>query len=100
MPRNEHIVIRSAASEDESAVATLAVLDGGMERLEGTVIVAETGGRIRAAYGTGNDAAISDPFYPSADLVRMLRVHGSAMVDEHERVSVSRLSGLRRSVMA
>jgi hypothetical protein len=37
-------------------------------------MVAEVGGRLRAAVGS-NGAAISDPFWPSAELVSMLRVH-------------------------
>jgi hypothetical protein len=74
MTRNEHIVIRSARTADEQAIAVLGVLDGGRHMPQGHVMVAEVGGRIRAAVGT-NGAAISDPFWPSADLVSMLRVH-------------------------
>lgn len=74
MTRNEHIVIRSARSADEQAIAVLGVLDGGRRLPTGQVMVAEVDGRIRAAAGS-NGAAISDPFWPSADLVDMLRVH-------------------------
>jgi hypothetical protein len=74
MTRNEHIVIRSARTADEQAIAVLGVLDGGRRMPKGDVMVAEVDGRIRAAVGS-NGAAISDPFWPSADLVSMLRVH-------------------------
>jgi hypothetical protein len=74
MARNEHIVIRSARSADEQDLAVLGVLDGGRRMPKGRVLVAEVDGRIRAAVGS-NGAAISDPFWPSADLVRMLSVH-------------------------
>src|SRR3954453_1317552 len=74
MARNEHIVIRSARTADEQAIAVLGVLDGGRQMPKGDVTVAEVDGRIRAAVGS-NGAAISDPFWPSADLVSMLRVH-------------------------
>jgi hypothetical protein len=74
MTRNEHIVIRSARSADEQAIAVLGVIDGGRRMPKGDVTVAEVDGRIRAAVGS-NGAAISDPFWPSADLVSMLRVH-------------------------
>src|SRR3954452_2836044 len=74
MTRNEHIVIRSARTTDEQAIAVLGVLDGGRHMPEGRVMVAEVDGRIRAAAGS-NGAAISDPFWPSAELVSMLRVH-------------------------
>jgi hypothetical protein len=74
MTRNEHILIRSARNADEQAIAVLGVLDGGKTVPAGQVMVAEVDGRIRAAVGS-NGAAISDPFWPSAELVSMLRVH-------------------------
>jgi hypothetical protein len=74
MARNEHIVIRSARSADEQDLAVLGVLDGGRRMPKGRVLVAEVDGRIRAAVGS-NGTAISDPFWPSAQLVRMLSVH-------------------------
>ena len=73
MTRNEQIVIRSAQTADEQAIAVLGVLDGGHYMPTGNVMVAEVEGRIRAAVGS-NGASISDPFWPSADLVSMLRV--------------------------
>src|SRR6476620_11611370 len=73
MTRIEHIVIRSANSADEQAIAVLGVLDGGHRLPDGQVLVAEVGGRIRAAVGS-NGVSISDPFWPSADLVSMLQV--------------------------
>jgi hypothetical protein len=76
MARNEHIVIRSARTADEQAIAVLGVLDGGRRMPKGRVLVAEVDGHIRAAVGS-NGAAISDPFWPSAELVGMLRVHAT-----------------------
>ena len=77
MTRNEHIVIRSASPADEQDIAVLGVLDGGRRRPKGRVMVAEVDGRMRAAVGS-NGAAISDPFWPSAELVSMLRVRNEA----------------------
>ena len=74
MTRNEHIVIRSAQAADEQAIAVLGVIDGGRRLPDGNVMVAEVDGRIRAAVGS-NGTSISDPFWPSAELVSMLRVH-------------------------
>jgi hypothetical protein len=74
MTRNEHILIRSAQPADEYDLAVLGVLDGGREMPSGRIMVAEVGGRLRAAVGS-NGTAISDPFWPSAELVNMLRVH-------------------------
>jgi hypothetical protein len=73
MTHNEQIVIRSATAADEQAIAVLGVLDGGHRMPDGHVMVAEVAGRIRAAAGS-NGVSISDPFWPSADLVNMLRV--------------------------
>jgi hypothetical protein len=77
MTRNEHIVIRSASPADEQDIAVLGVLDGGSRRPKGRIMVAEVNGRLRAAVGS-NGAAISDPFWPSAELVSMLRVRNDA----------------------
>ena len=78
MTRNEHITIRSAQAADEQAIAVLGVLDGGSHLPSGSIMVAEVDGRIRAAVGS-NGVSISDPFWPSAELVSMLRVHTELM---------------------
>jgi hypothetical protein len=97
MTRNEHIVIRRATATDEMALATLAVLDGASQTPNGDdVLVAEAGGRLRAAVDA-NGAAISDPFWPSAELVNMLRVHAGASIDKTTRAP--RFS-LRRPALA
>ena len=86
MTHNEHIVIRSASSTDEQALAVLGVIDGGSRQPKGRIMVAEVDGRLRAAVGS-NGAAISDPFWPSAELVGMLRVRaeGVPAVVRHHR---------------
>jgi hypothetical protein len=94
MTRNEHIVIRSARSADERDIATLGVLDGGRAMPDGHVMVAEVDGRIRAAVGS-NGSAISDPFWPSAELVRMLRVHTKSGLGEHPARVLARRATLR-----
>ena len=86
MTRNEHIVIRSAGPSDEQALGVVAVLDGGRDRPEGRILIAEVDGRIRAAVGS-NGAAISDPFWPSAELVSMLRVHSETLRPVSRRAS-------------
>jgi hypothetical protein len=82
MARNEHIVIRSARTADEQALAVLGVLDGGRYMPKGNVMVAEVDGRLRAAVGS-NGVSISDPFWPSAELVGMLRVRAASSPVEH-----------------
>ena len=94
MTRNDHIVIRSAGSADEQAVAVLGVLDGGRYMPKGRVMVAEVNGRIRAAVGS-NGASISDPFWPSEELVGMLRVHTAPQSVEHPARFFGRRATLR-----
>jgi hypothetical protein len=96
MSRNEHILIRRATSSDEQALAVLAVIDGGRDRLEGPVMVAEVHGRLRAAVGS-NGAVVSDPFWPSAGLVDMLRVHSGLLA---QRVARTPRFALRRPALA
>ena len=94
MTRNEHIVIRSARPADEQAIAVLGVLDGGRHLPDGHVMVAEVGGRIRAAVGS-DGVAISDPFWPSADLVSMLRVQAQAALPAERSTRFARRPALR-----
>ena len=94
MTHNEHIVIRSARSADDQDIAVLGVIDGGRHMPEGNVMVAEVDGRIRAAVGS-NGASISDPFWPSADLVSMLRVHTDQQKAAHPARFFARRATLR-----
>jgi hypothetical protein len=94
MTRNEHIVIRSARTADEQAIAVLGVLDGGRDMPKGRVMVAEVDGRIRAAVGS-NGASISDPFWPSAELVSMLRMHTTRVTLEHPARFFARRAAMR-----
>jgi hypothetical protein len=96
MTHNEHIVIRSATAADERALNVLAVLDGGTKRPAGQILLAEVEGRVRAAIGS-NGHSVSDPFWPSADLVSMLRVHADAVGTVKPRAS---RFALRRPALA
>src|SRR4051794_41965443 len=94
MTRNEQIVIRSARNSDEQAIAVLGVLDGGSHMPKGDVMVAEVDGRLRAAVGS-NGAAISDPFWPSEELVSMLRVRAASKPVDHPARFFARRASLR-----
>ena len=94
MTRNEHIVIRSARSADEYELAALSVLDGGRHTPEGRIMVAEVDGRLRAAVGS-NGIAISDPFWPSAELVGMLRVRSGGLGRVVRQLRFTRRPALR-----
>ena len=94
MTRNEHIVIRSANSADENALDVLRTLDGGRRRPKGQIVVAEVDGRLRAAVGS-NGASISDPFWPSQDLVSMLRVSNETNAPARRAPRFARRPALR-----
>ena len=94
MTHNDKIVIRSASSADEQAIAVLGVIDGGRHLPNGHVTVAEVGGRIRAAVGS-NGVSISDPFWPSADLVSMLRVQAELSTPAHRPALFARRPAMR-----
>jgi hypothetical protein len=94
MTRNEHIVIRSARTADEQTLAVLGVIDGGRHMPNGNVMVAEVDGHIRAAVGS-NGASISDPFWPSAELVSMLRMHTARVSAEHPARFFGRRAAVR-----
>src|SRR5688572_14300068 len=96
MTRNENILIRSANTADEHELAVLAVLDGGKDRPKGEIMLAEVDGRVRAAVGS-NGVSISDPFWPSAELVSMLSVHTELTRSMHRPARFSR-HGLRAAV--
>jgi hypothetical protein len=72
------VVIRSAAQDDEPALARLAGRDS-KSVPEGKLLVAEAGGEIRAALPIEGREAIADPFIASAELVRLLEVRRSQM---------------------
>ena len=73
------IVIRTATAGDEADIRRVAVLDGAGQVPSDSVLVAEAGGRIRAAYGIEDGSYVADPFWYSAELVELMRIHAAAM---------------------
>ena len=43
------------------------------------MLLAEIDGELRAALSLSDGSAIADPFFPTADVVELLRVHAAAM---------------------
>jgi hypothetical protein len=66
------LVLRPATSADAADLERLAVLDS-TSPLEGDILVAHAGGDLRAALSLESGRAIADPFWPSAELVELLR---------------------------
>jgi hypothetical protein len=66
------LVLRPATSADAAALERLAALDSARP-LTGEVMLASAGGDVRAALSLQTGRAVADPFYPSAELVALLR---------------------------
>ena len=68
------IIFRPATSADHTALDELAQLDS-KTLSAGPHAVAEIEGRILAAISLRDGSAIADPFHPTAELVKLLRLH-------------------------
>ena len=78
---------------DLPALERVAGLDS--QRLPaGPLLVAVVDGRIRAALATFGGAFVADPFFPSADLVGLLRTRSSQLPDAQPTTPILRLEPL------
>jgi hypothetical protein len=66
------LVLRPATSADTPDLERLAALDSARP-LTGEVVVVAAGGELRAALSLQTGRAVADPFWPSAQLVELLR---------------------------
>jgi hypothetical protein len=66
------LVLRPATSADSPDLERLAALDSARP-LTGEVLVAAAGGELRAALSLQTGRAVADPFWPSGELVDLLR---------------------------
>jgi hypothetical protein len=80
------VVIRVATPADHDELSHLAALDSAPV-VRGTVLVAQSDGRIRAAYSIEEDRAIADPFVPTAGLVELFHAR-TALLDGGRRASI------------
>ena len=69
--RPTSITIRLAGTDDADALATLAQLDSASIPHD-PVLIAEVGGRLRAALSLRDGSAIADPFHPTAAILELL----------------------------
>jgi hypothetical protein len=88
------LVIRPATQVDARDLERLAALDSAPP-LTGDVMLAFAGGDVRAAVAVESGRAVADPFYPSAELVELLR---SAVRPEPRRAG--RVPRVRHAVAA
>ena len=82
------VTIRPARHADESAVASLAELDGtGVP--QGTTLIAEVDGEIVAAYGVETGQRIGDPFRHTAELLDLLALRARRLAPAPPATSLS-----------
>ena len=74
----ETVTIRRAGKQDDVALKLLAMLDS-KRPLKGSVLVAESGGLILAAISLEDGRVAADPFFPTADLVSLLRARAQRL---------------------
>jgi hypothetical protein len=84
------LVLRPATTADTADLHRLAALDSA-EPLEGDVMLAYAGGDVRAALAVESGRSVADPFYPSAELVELLR----SAAGERPRRLLARRRGAR-----
>ena len=66
------LVLRPATSADTADLERLAALDSARP-LAGEVVLAHADGEVRAAVSLETGRVVADPFYPSLELVPLLR---------------------------
>jgi len=69
---NSSLILRPATSADAADLERLAGLDSARP-LAGDVMLAHADGRLRAAISLESGRSVADPFYPSLELVPLLR---------------------------
>ena len=79
------ITIRYAYADDDPALARLAVLDSAMSAPPEPLLVAEVDGELRAALSLSDETAIADPFFPTANLLELLRVRAATIRPRRRR---------------
>jgi len=72
------VTIRRSGSADGVALKLLAMLDSGRP-LAGPTLVAESNGLILAAIALEDGRVVADPFFPTADLVALLRARAERL---------------------
>lgn len=77
VPRTSSITIRPAYADDDAALARLAALDSAPVPAF-PLLLAEVDGQLRAAISAADGATVADPFFPTAELIGLLRAHGAA----------------------
>jgi hypothetical protein len=73
------LTIRFAFPDDALALARLAMIDSHEEPPPGPLLLAESGGELRAALSLRDNSVIADPFHPTVALVELLRARAEQL---------------------
>jgi len=76
-PQTAQILIRPAYTDDYAALERLAAIDSSDAVPPRPMLIAEVDGTLRAALSLRDGSSISDPFYPSAGLLTLLRAQAA-----------------------
>jgi hypothetical protein len=71
------ITIRPAYADDHLAVARLAALDSADNPPPAPLLVAEVDGALRVALSLSDGSAIADPFFPTVDILALVRTRAA-----------------------
>jgi hypothetical protein len=88
------VLIRAARGSDGAQLERLAQLDSA-EVPAGSLLVAESEGRLVAAIASSTGEAIADPFLPSADVLALLRMRATGARPRGRRTPTGRRSPAR-----
>src|SRR5205085_3090980 len=80
------ITIRLAYADDELSLRRLAFLDSKPKPPAQPLLLSEADGELRAAISLSDGSSIADPFYPTLDLIELLRVHAIALRPRRRRL--------------
>jgi hypothetical protein len=69
------LTFRPAYADDYLALLRLAALDSADAVPAAPLLLAEIDGELRAALSLHDGSAIADPFFPTADILTLLRIH-------------------------
>ena len=78
------VILRLATAADADRLQTLAQLDSARVPT-GQVLIAEVGGRLRAALPLDGGAPIANPFRRSTDIVQLLRMRAAQLSEGPRR---------------
>jgi hypothetical protein len=83
------ITIRPAYADDDLALARLAALDSAQVPAR-PLLLAEIDAELRVALSLRDGSAIADPFFPTSDVLALLRRHAAATELDRKSVRIPR----------